>query len=39
MGDSLKKEIEENMYNALPRFERYETNLLTLGGIQSVREF
>lgn len=35
----LKKEIEENMYKALPRFERYEQIVLALAGVKSAKEF
>jgi len=39
MPDQLKKDIEENMYKALPRFERYEQIVLSLAGINSAKEF
>ena len=39
MPDTLKKDIEDNMNKALPRFERYEQVVLALAGIKSVREF
>jgi len=39
MPDKLKKEIEKNMYKALPRFERYEKIILTLAGVKTVKEF
>jgi len=39
MPEQLKKDIEENMYKALPRFERYETNILALAGVNSAKEF
>ena len=35
----LKKDIEENMHKALPRFERYEQAVLALAGIKSAKEF
>jgi len=39
ISEQLRKDIEENMYNALPRFERYEQIILALAGINSVKEF
>lgn len=39
MPEQLKRDIEENMYKALPRFERYERIILALAGIKSVKEF
>lgn len=39
MPDQLKKDIEENMYTALPRFERYEQAILTLAGVNSAKDF
>ncbi|VVB80930.1 HD domain protein [uncultured archaeon] len=39
MPEQLKKDIEENMYNALPRFERYEQAVLALAGVSSAKEF
>lgn len=39
MSEQLKKDIEDNMHKALPRFERYEKTILTLAGVQSVKEF
>ncbi len=39
MPDQLKKDIEENMYKALPRFERYEQIVLALAGVKSASEF
>lgn len=39
MPDQLKRDIEENMYAALPRFERYEQAVLALAGVNSAKEF
>jgi len=39
MPEQLKREIEENMHKALPRFERYEQIVLALAGIKSAKEF
>lgn len=39
MSEQLKRDVEENMYKALPRFERYEQIILALAGIKSVKEF
>lgn len=39
MSEQLKKNIEENMYKALPRFERYEKIVLALAGVNSAKEF
>ncbi|HBM45597.1 MAG: hypothetical protein UT05_C0005G0027 [Parcubacteria group bacterium GW2011_GWF2_38_76] len=37
--DALKKDIEDNMIKALPRFERYEQIVLALAGLKSAKEF
>lgn len=39
MTDELKKDIETNMYKALPRFEKYEKTVLALAGVNSAKEF
>jgi len=39
MPAELKRDIEENMQKALPRFERYERIVLALAGVESVKEF
>lgn len=39
MPEQLKRDIEENMYKALPRFERYERIVLALAGIKNASEF
>ena len=39
ISEQLRKDIEENMYKALPRFERYEQVILALAGLNSVKEF
>ncbi|MBI2045437.1 hypothetical protein HYT23_05235 [Candidatus Pacearchaeota archaeon] len=39
MPEQLKKDIEDNMHKALPRFERYEQIVLSLAGVKSASEF
>ncbi|GEM_PF-2352848 len=39
MPEQLKKDIEENMHKALPRFERYEQIVLALAGVKSAKDF
>lgn len=39
MSEQLKRDIEDNMHKALPRFERYEQLILALAGIKSAKEF
>ena len=39
MPEQLKRGIEDNMYKALPRFERYEQAVLALAGVGSAKEF
>jgi HD superfamily phosphodiesterase len=39
MPAELKADIEANLYKALPRFQRYERTLLTMGGVNSITEF
>ena len=39
MPPELKKDITNNMYKALPRFERYEKIVLSLAGVNSAEEF
>jgi len=39
MKEQLKKEIEDNMHKALPRFEKYEKIVLTLAGVNSAKDF
>jgi len=39
MPEQLKKDIEDNMHKALPRFERYEQIVLALSGVKSASEF
>lgn len=39
MSEQLKKDIENNMYKALPRFEKYEQIVLALAGIKYAKEF
>ena len=39
LPEHTKREIEENMYKALPRFERYERIILNLANVASAKEF
>ncbi len=39
MPEALKKDIEDNMMKALPRFERYEWIVLVLARVGSAKEF
>jgi predicted hydrolase (HD superfamily) len=39
MPDQLKKDIKDNLYKALPRFERYEKTVLTLAGVNFAKDF
>ncbi|MBN2052527.1 HD domain-containing protein [Candidatus Woesearchaeota archaeon] len=39
MSAELKKDIEDNMYKALPRFEQYERTILSLAKVSSIRGF
>lgn len=39
MPDDLKEDIVDNMYKALPRFEKYERIVLAFAGVDSVKDF
>jgi len=38
MPEQLKKDIEDNLYSALPRFEKYESTVFNLANVLSVGE-
>ena len=39
ISDDVKQDIIDNLDKALPRFERYERNILALAGVNTVGEF